>query len=153
LNKKQFWTRFSLYAVIGLIIPIVFLIWRFQLFKKVSTNGIAIGGWGVVVFIIFVVFFSSMLKAIKKGLPFSLTTHVITCIVKVTIPLLIATFVVYFLQDFTTELFQVLCVLLVCETAASIVNPLPQWAHEHQVDAENMRIKSVFSSLMGEKEK
>lgn len=153
MNKKQFWTRISLYAFIGLIIPIVFLIWRFQLFKKVSTSGIAVGGWGVIVFIIFVVFFSSMLKAIKKGLPFSFTTHVITCIVKVTIPLLIATFVVYFLQDFTTELFQVLCVLLVCETAASIINPLPQWANENKVDAENMRIKNVFSSLMSEKEK
>ena len=68
MNKKQFWTRISLYAFIGLIIPIVFLIWRFQLFKKVSTSGIAVGGWGVIVFIIFVVFFSSMLKAIKKGL-------------------------------------------------------------------------------------
>lgn len=152
MSKKQFWTRFSIYAVVGLIVPIIFLIWRFQLFKKVSTNGIAIGGWGVVVFIIFVAFFSSMLKAIKKGLPFSFTTHIITCIVKVTIPLLIATFVVYFLKDFTKELFQVLCILLVCETAASIVNPLPQWAHEHQVDAENMRIKNVFSSLMGGKE-
>lgn len=148
MSKKQFWIRFGLYALLGLLIPVIFLIWRFKLFEKVSTTEIAIGGWGVVVFIIFIAFFSSMLKAVKKGLPFSFGTHIITSMVKVTIPLLVSVFVVYFLKDFTTELFQVLCVLLVCETAASILNPLPQWAHENQIDTENIRIKNVLSAFI-----
>lgn len=148
MSKKQFWIRVGIYALFGLLIPVIFLVWRFKLFEKVDSTEIAIGGWGVVVFIIFVSFFSSMLKAVKKGLPFSFATHIITSIVKVTIPLLIATFVVYFLKDFATELFQVLCVLLVCETVASIVNPFPQWAHEHQVDAEDIRFKNIISAFV-----
>lgn len=147
MSKKQFWIRLGVYVLLGLVIPVIFLIWRFKLFEKITTTEIAIGGWGVVVFIIFIAFCSSMLKAIKKGLPFSFGTHIITCLIKVTIPLLTALYVVHFLQDFTKELFQVLCVLLICETIASITNPLPQWAYEHQIDAENMRIKNIFSAF------
>lgn len=152
MSKKQFWIRFGIYAFLGLIIPVIFLIWRFKLFEKVTSTGIAIGGWGVVVFIIFIAFFSSMLKAIKKGLPFSFATHVITSLVKVTLPLLASVFIVYLLQDFMKELFQVLCVMLVCETIAAIVNPFPQWAHEHKLDAEEGRLKNLLASLgVGEK--
>lgn len=149
MNKAQFWIRFSIYFLLGLIVPIVFLIWRFKLFNKVSS--ISIGGWGFVVIVIFVVFCTKMLKAIKKGLPFSMATHIINCIVKVTLPLFMSLMAVYILKDFMTECFQVICVLLICETISSIANPFPQWVHENNLEEKENQIKTIFSSVLEKK--
>ena len=64
MSKTQFWIRFAIYFLLGLVVPVVFLIWRFKLFGKVST--ISIGGWGFIAILLFVIFFIKMLKAIKK---------------------------------------------------------------------------------------
>lgn len=149
MSKKQFWFRFSAYFVLGLVLPLIFLIWRFKLFGKVSK--ISIGGWGFIAILLFVIFFIKMLKAIKKGLPFNLTTHIINAVVKVTLPLFLALMTVHLMKDFMTECFQVLCVFLVCETISAIANPLPQWIHENQLEEKENQLKGIFSSLMEKK--
>ena len=135
--------------MIGLVVPVAFLIWRFKLFGKVSK--ISVGGWGIITVLVFVIFFAKMLKSIRKGLPFSLTTHIINVIVKVTLPLFLAMMIVYLLRDFMTECFQVLCVLFICETISAIVNPIPQWSHENRLEEQENQMKTVFSSLLEKK--
>lgn len=151
MSKTQFWIRFAIYFLLGLVVPIVFLIWRFKLFGKVST--ISIGGWGFIAILLFVIFFIKMLKAIKKGLPFTLTTHIVNAVIKVTLPLFLALMTVHLLKDFMTECFQVLCVLLICETISSIANPFPQWVHENQLEETENQMKNVFASLLEKGEK
>lgn len=145
MSKKEFWFRLSFYIFFGLIIPFVFLVWRFRLFEKVSK--VSIGGWGLIAVIFVAVFFMSLLKAVRKGLPFSFTTQVIEGLCKLTIPLIIACTCVYFMQDLMTEMFQFLCVLTICETVAVIVNPIPQWSHENQLEEQDNRMRGILESL------
>lgn len=145
MSKKAFWIRLISYIIVGGGIPLVFLIWRFNLFKKVSQ--LSIGGWGMVAIIFIGVFFIKMMKAIRKGLPFSFGTQILEGMFKVTIPLLIATVIVYVMQNCVEQMFQFFFVLLFCETIAMIINPIPQWAHENKIEEQESSAKRILSSL------
>ena len=145
MSKKLFWIRLISYIVIGGGIPLFFLIWRFNLFSKVSK--LSIGGWGMIAILFIGIFFIKMMKAIRKGLPFSFGTQILEGMFKVTIPLLIATVVIYVMRNSVEELFQFFFVLLFCETIAMIVNPIPQWAHENKIEEQESSAKRILSSL------
>jgi hypothetical protein len=145
MDKKTFWIRFAVYAVFGVVVPCAFLIWRFNLFKEIS--GISIGGWELVCIIFVAGFFIKTLKSVKKGLPYSYFSQIITGVYKVIIPLCIGLAVIYYLQDVIKQVIQFLCVLIPCELVAIAVNPLPQWQHEHEMDESNATIKNILDTL------
>ena len=145
MSKKEFWTRFSIYVALGAVIPFAFLTWRFNLFSKV--NKLSIGGWGIIAIIVLAVFFISMIKAIRRGLPFSFGAQVLTVICKVSIPIMVVLVCANFFRDIMEQVAQFLGVLFVCETAAGIVNPIPQWSNENQIKEEEGRIKKLLNSL------
>lgn len=145
MSKKEFWTRFGLYIAFGIVIPFAFLTWRYQLFSKVSK--ISIGGWGLVAILMVAIFFISLIKAVKKGLPFSYGVQVLTVLCKISIPILAVLCCLYALRDLIDQTIQFVAVLFTCETIAGLVNPLPQWAHENKVNEENNRFKDLLTSL------
>lgn len=145
MDKKQFWSRFAIYIILCLVIPVGFLIWRFELFQKVSK--ISIGGWGLVAIIFIGIFFIKFIKSVKNGLPFSILTQCLEGICKIIIPLLIAAFCIYYLRDVMDQVFQFLCVLIICEIGAIPANPIPQWAHENKKNECNDNIKGLLESL------
>ena len=144
-KKKEFWTKFALYVLFGAIIPFMFLVWRFNLFGKASK--IQIGGWGLFAIIFIGIFFSKTIKVVRMGLPYSLVTQILEGVVKVLIPLGIAFFISYYLRNAMTQLCQFLGLLFICECVAIVVNPLPKWLHEHQLDEQKNTFKEVLQSL------
>lgn len=145
MSKKQFWIRLGLYILFGAVIPFAFLIWRFQLFQKVS--GLSIGGWGIVGIIFVAIFFLKLMKAVRNGLPFSLGTQILEGVCKIIFPFLIAAICVYLFKDMMDEIFQFLCVVIVCEMFAIPLNPIPQWAHENKIEEQTNGMKTMFQSL------
>lgn len=141
MSKKQFWIRLSIYILFGAVIPFAFLSWRFNLFTKV--NKISIGGWGLVAIIFVAGFFIALIKAVRKGLPFSLTTQILEGTCKILLPLLIAALCCYYMQDMMKQVFQFLCVLFVCYMVAIPANPIPTWAHENQKEDFQGYLKSL----------
>lgn len=123
-KAKIFWCRLSAYIVTGLLAPCGFIIWRFDLFTK--TNQIAMGGWGVILILIFGIFISSTLKWIYKGMQFSIWKQIITGFCRVILPLLCLFLIVYSIRDSIDLLLQALGCILGCESIAVVVNPLPQ---------------------------
>ena len=145
MSKKQFWARLVIYIIFGAVIPFVFLMWRFQLFSKVSS--ISIGGWGIVAIIFVAVFAIKLMVAIRKGLPFSMLTQVLDGVCKVIIPLIIGAVIVSMMEDLHKQIFQFLMVVIICETVAIVANPLKQWAHENKIEEGNENLKTLLSSL------
>lgn len=145
MSKSEFWTRLAFYILFGAIIPIVFLIVRFNLFTQIDS--ISIGGWGIVVIIFACVFFIGLMKKIEKGLPFSLMSQIVTGLGKVIIPLVAAAFIVYYMQDCMKEIFQFLLVCTCSELVAIVVNPLPKWAHENKIEQDKATLSSILESL------
>lgn len=145
MSKKMFWIRLSLYILIGGIIPFTFLTIKFNLFSKVSK--LSIGGWGLLAVLFVAIFFIKMLKAIRKGLPFSFGTQIIEGMFKITIPLTVATLIIFLMRNSVEELFYFFCLLVFCETIAMAVNPIPQWAHENKIEEQESSAKRILSSL------
>jgi hypothetical protein len=141
----MFWIRLALYVLIGGIIPFTFLTVRFNLFSKVSK--LSIGGWGLLAVLFVAIFFIKMLKAIRKGLPFSFGTQIIEGMFKITIPLTVATLIIFLMRNSVEELFYFFCLLVFCETIAMAVNPIPQWAHENKIEEQESSAKRILSSL------
>lgn len=148
MSKKTFWFRFIIYALFGAVIPFVFLTFRFHLFEKV--NSISIGGWGVVAILLVAFFIIKVFKGVKKGLPFSIVTQILDGACKVVVPLCIAAFLTYYMQDLMDQIFQFLVVLIACESVAIIANPLPQWEHENKLKDGEAGLLALLSTLKGE---
>lgn len=144
-NRLVFWVRFIVYVIVGLIIPIVFLIWRFNLFQKIDS--LSIGGWGVIAIVIAFAFIVKMLKAIKEGLPFSFWTQLISGYLKTVVPLLAAVLIVNCLKDKIAELTQFLVVFITCQVIAVPANPFPQWIHDNKIAEDENKFRKTCESL------
>ena len=145
MKKTKFFVNFGLYCLFGGILPFLFLSWRFELFKKVSK--ISIGGWGLVAVIFIFIFVTVTTNKIKQGMPYSYTKQVIDGISKVILPLLLGAFCVYYMRDLMEELFQFFCILVLCETVAVLVNPIPQWQHENNVEQTESSVKKILQTF------
>lgn len=148
-KKKEFWTNFALYVLFGAIIPFMFLVWRFNLFGKASK--IQIGGWGLFGIMFLGIFFAKTIKIVRMGMPYSLITQILEGVVKVLIPIGIAMLCAFYLQNAMKQLFQFLCLTFFCECVAIVVNPLPKWLHEHQLDEQKNTFKELLQSLRSAK--
>lgn len=153
MSKKEFWSRLALYILIGGVIPFLFLTWRFKLFEKVeeTVTKVSIGGWGIVAIIFVSIFFLKTINALRRGMPFSFGKQILDGLSKTILPLLIFTVAIYMLQDVTKELFQFLCVTVLCEMIAVCINPIPRWAHENNIDLYEQSLTKMFGSLLGGK--
>ena len=147
MNKKVFAIRLILYILIGIVLPIGFLAWRFDLFQTVTK--VSFSMWGVIAIVTFIVLVLGLFKGLKKGMKPGIAKQVIDTICSVTLPLVIVAIVFEWLSDFSTEFVQFLIVLIICETIAGIVNPIPQWELENNIEAtENIvqRIINIFTN-------
>ena len=145
MTKKIFAIRLILYIVIGLILPLGFLAWKFELFNKVTKISFSI--WGLIAIITAIVFVLKLFNGLRKGLKHGIAKQVVDTICNVTIPLLIFTVAFDWMSDFSKEFVQFLVVLIICETAAGVINPIPQWCFENNIEQTEGVIKRIFSSL------
>lgn len=144
-KKALFWTRFGIYVLFQIVIPITFLVWRFKLFQKIST--VSIGGWGIVVIILVTAFFVSMIKYVKKGLPFSFLTQCLNGIMKTIIPLIAIAFILNWLKGSINELSQFVIVYILCQIVAIPANPFPKWVHDNNLQQEENKTRRFLENL------
>jgi hypothetical protein len=147
MNDKRalFWTRFGIYVLFQIVVPITFLVWRFKLFQKIST--VSIGGWGIVVIILVTAFFVSMIKYVKKGLPFSFLTQCLNGIMKTIIPLIAVAFILNWLKGSINELSQFVIVYILCQIVAIPANPFPKWVHDNNLQQEENKTRRFLENL------
>lgn len=146
MSKKQFWIRLSFYIMFGLILPLIFLFWRFDLFKQ-TPSATKLSGWGTIAVALVVIFFIKLINAVKKGLKYSQGVQVLNGLTKVTLPLLLIAFCLKFMSGFVNELFQFVIVLCACETVAYMVNPLQLWAMENNLEYNNEGLFNAFKKF------
>lgn len=143
--KQKFIVRLVAYVLFGLLCPCAFLIYRFNLFQ--STDKIAIGGWGIMVFIIVFLFAKSTIQWLYKGMKFSIWKQVISGFVKVILPLLAVLIVVFCIKNSLDLFLQALGCIIVCECIAIPINPLPQWYYEKKGEEIEGVIDAVVDKI------
>lgn len=149
-SKKAFIIRMIVYVLIGFGLPAAYLVYKFKLFEEITTTSVS--GWGTV-FIIFCAWFMlRMLVQVKKGMKFCLTKQIIDGLCKVTLPLFILTFLMWWMQGFVVEFTEFLIVLTICETLCIPINPLPQWAYNNNIELKEITLDSILRKMYGKKE-
>lgn len=142
MSKKIFIIRLSLYILIGLVAPIGFLAWKFQLFSKVTKISFSI--WGFIAIFVIAVFILKLFNGLRKGMKPCIWKQVIDVICKITIPLVLVTIAFEWLSGFSSEFVQFLVVLTICESTGGVVNPLPQWRFENGIEVKTDIVKDIL---------
>ena len=147
MTKKAFVIRLILFILIGLIIPLLFLAFRFELFNEVTK--VSVSMWGLIAIVTVVVFLLKLFGGLRKGLKPGLAKQIIDTICNVTIPTVLFAVAFDWMSNFSKEFVQFLIVLTICETAAGIIDPMPVWAFENNLEFTG----SMFERIFGSKEK
>lgn len=126
--RKIFLIRLVLFLMFALVIPIIFVADRYELFENI--NEFKFTMWGMVVLIIVIAVGLYILSVIQKAMPYSMFTQVFNGLLKITLPLVALWLVLNKIQN-TFNLFnQCLLCIIISETIAIPINPFPKWIGE-----------------------
>lgn len=131
---KKFWTQLVVTGFFALIAPVTYLILRYNLFQ--TTSKLQIGLWGVVV--IFIVFFvlKALISFYLEGMKtkYSYLKQIVSGFSKVLFPLFVLLVILVLIKDNTVLLIESTSVIIGCEAIAIMINPLPKWAFDNNVE-------------------
>jgi len=140
-EKKQFWIKMIMFLLFSLILPCIYLTIRFNLFAQTTTIKITL--WAIILIAIIITTCVVMLKYWLAGMKakYSLLKQIVMGLIKVILPLTIILLgAIYFrgridVIAVNIKVFiEALIVIICCEAVAIVVNPLPKWAFENNVE-------------------
>ena len=133
MNKK-FVIQLCLFCLFSIVIPITYLTIRFNLFQVNSQ--LQIGLWGIIVIGILVGGLSVLAKYYLDGMKtkYSLFKQILQGVIKLILPLLLFLIILIFMKDNIKLMIESLLVIIPCEIIAIVVNPLPKWCFENNVN-------------------
>lgn len=153
--KAIFIARLSAFVIFSTILPACFVMWRYGIF----TNGevkLNLAGWGLICSIIVFVVARYVMGQLKAVMPWSLFSQVVTGFMNVILPLLLVYFALTSMRDSMDLLIQCVLAIALSEAVAIVVNPFPQWRHDHNVEVESKTFKEraeQFAEIWSKKNK
>lgn len=149
-DKQKFWVRMIGFTLFACVLPFVFIAYRYNLFSKVSK--VQIGGWGIVAIVIVFFFVKYVCGMVKRGMPYSMTTQVITGVCKVIIPLALLYAFAYSIKDNIDLFLNSLGVVIILEAIAIPINPLPKWVEEHKKGEQETAMDLFITKFWSKKD-
>ena len=145
--KAVFITRLVatfMFAVVG---PITYILARFKPFDY--SEHLSIGFAGIVAIIIFGVAVCVLIKYYLAGMKakFNMTKQILEGIYRILVPIAAALAICYVARTYINQLIEIFAVLIPFEAVAIVVNPLPKWAFENNVDGIGEITDKVFSRV------
>lgn len=143
-NKKIFITRLTSFLLFALVIPVSYLIGKFDLFTP--TSKLQIGLWGIICLGIIFGVIGTLIKYYLDGLKtkYSYFKQILRGFYKLICPLIIVLVSLVFLKDNIDLIIEALLVITPCEVVAILVNPLPKWCFENNVEGIGEITDKIF---------
>lgn len=128
-DKKIFILRAVLWTLFAAVIPLIFIGWRYDLFRKAGT--IQLSGWGMIGIFIVLIFLIVLVKYIKAGFTeWSMVKQVLNGVIKVLLPILVLLGLCMGIKSNIEYFTQALSFVLLSEAIAIPINPFPKWVYE-----------------------
>lgn len=143
--KTVFITRALIWATLAMVLPFVFIAYRYGLFR--DAGAISLSGWGIIAVIIVVVFAFTVVGYIRKGLKDGMVKQCLTGFMKIIVPLVAVLLIV---QGIKTDfgLFQTaLGVTIACEAVAIPINPFPSWLAKRKKEQNLEEQEGMFEAM------
>jgi len=133
-EQKVLILRFIFFTIFALVLPVLFIGWRYQLFGRVSK--MSLSGWGLIVILIVVFFVRYVAKMVKKAEPYSMFSQIVTGFKKIILPLFVLFILLNTIRGNIDLFIQALQVTIISEAIGIPINPLPKWAHDHGIEQQ-----------------
>lgn len=137
-KKLVFIIRIIFWTIFAAILPFAFIAWRYQIFTTESK--IKLTGWGFIAILIVVIFATTLVRYIYKGLKPGIAKQCISGFVSLIIPLILLYLLINSIESNIHLFKQALCCVILCEAIALPINPFPKWLAERQ--QENSKEKT-----------
>lgn len=157
-NKKKFITQLVIFLIFSLIAPIIYITIRFDLVN--TTKNISL--WGLVIILLVIGVSAFLIKYYLDGVKtkYSFLKKFLTGFVKVIIPLGIALAITIFIYLKADEIMsqmatfiEAISVIIGCELIAIVINPLPKWAFDNNVEGLVQICDKIFHREESEEKK
>lgn len=126
-KKKLFIIRLVLFIAF-LLVPPIYLIFRYNLFHKVSK--LTFGGWGIMAIILLAIGVFLFLRYLVKGKQYAYWKQVVKAVLYVIVPCFAIYFIIYLSKDYLERLLELIIIFMASYFLALLVNPLPQYTYE-----------------------
>lgn len=146
MSTKQFAIRMILFTLFGLVLPLGFIIYRYDLFKTPRST---LTGFGLLAVIIAFAFLSHVLKMYRKANEHTLAAQIIRGYSKVIVPLVLLLYLVMKMSANIDYFIQALECLIISELIAIPIDPLPMWAYQKNIEYTSISIGEVFKKITG----
>ena len=146
-EQKVFVVRFALFTVFALILPIIFIGWRYELFRKVGK--VSLSGWGLIAIIIAIFFVRYVAKMVKRVEPYSMFNQIVTGFRKIILPLFVLFILLNTIRGSIDLFMQALEVTIISEAIGIPINPLPKWANDHDIEKQETFIDKFVKKTKG----
>ena len=139
MEKKEFITRLILFLLFSLVVPISYISIRCQLWTQKTT----ISFWFILLVIIVIGVVAVLIKYYLDGMKtkYSMVKQILTGVIRVILPIGIVLLLAIWYKgraewivNHTNLFIEIVSIILVSEAIAIVVNPLPKWAFENNVD-------------------
>ena len=148
---KIFWVRAILWSLFSCVVPVFFIGWRYDLFKKVGS--LQLSGWGLIAIVIVFVFLYVVVKYIRAGfVEWSMTKQIINGVVKVVLPLGVVLAVAIAIRNNLDVFIQALSCTLMSEVIAIPINPFPEWVWKRSQGRFESAVDFVAARFYNQKE-
>ena len=144
--------RLVLFLLFSTVAPITYLIVRFHLFQ--TTTKLQVGLAGIVVIGIMIGIISVLIKFYLEGMKtkYSLTKQILQGIIKLILPLTLLLVSLIWLGDNIDMIKEALYIIIPCELVAIIINPLPKWCFDNNIEGLSEIADKILSKNKESKE-
>lgn len=148
--KKSLIIRLILFVLFSILLPILFIAFRYGIFKNPSK--MSLSGVGIISIILIVGFTIYIALQIKKALPFSIVSQVITGILFIIVPLLCLIWFLSSIKNSIDVFINCLIFITISELIAIPINPIPKIQELTKEDKEKSLVKKIADAVKGEEE-
>lgn len=148
-NNKSVFTARIIAFVLLMITPILYLIFKYNLFTTV--NSMTIGSWGIIAIIISAVAVGIFLKYVLFGKKWAFWKQAVKGVLIVGLPLGTLTIILAYASDYLVQLHEFFEVLTLCWLVAYVVNPLPERTYKKSLGEQEDFLNYVLDKRENKK--
>lgn len=158
-TKKQlspraiFAIRFVAFILFAFVAPIGHIIGKYKPFNYTET--LSVGFAGLVIIAILLVGLKFLVEFYLDGVKtkYSLVKQIVSGFTKVILPMCIVAALVIVLAKYAEQVLSICIVLIPCEMIAVVVNPLPKWAFDNNIEGLTKITEKILDVVQTKKEK
>lgn len=126
MTKKQFWSKFAIWSILAVVVPIVSIAIKYDLLGK---GKLKFTGWGIIALLILFIFVTVLLGYFLKLLKWSMTKQILQGVRNVLVPIFFIFLGCELIANNIENIKVILLITLISEAAAIPFNPFPQWLY------------------------